>query len=656
MIRKFLVSLAALVLISSVSEAQTPCENGMAGPYPCNNVDLLSTISLEELGGVQNMNDIWGWTHSESGREFAIVGLRNGTTFVEVSDPLNPVVIGFLDSSTGNSLWRDVKVYNNHAFIVSEADSHGMQIFDLTRLLPPFLELPVEFDVDAFYGNFGNAHNIVINEESGYAYGVGTGTFAGGLHIIDIQDPINPVIVGGYAGDGYTHDAQVVMYTGPDQDYVGREIAFCCNEDAVTIVDVTDKLDPQMISTLSYDNSSYTHQGWLTDDQYFFIFNDEIDELDGFTPTTKTLFMDIEDLDFPTLHYEYFGTSPAIDHNLYNEGSLCYQSNYTSGLRVLDVGNVFETDVSELGFFDSQPQGDAVEFTGTWSNYVYFPSGLVIMSDMYGEFFLLQPNLINAYRYAEVCGNASEVEFYIDVTYNQDITGVISTDFLPNNMSVEIGEIEAPGQISVTVNFSDLIETGTYTIPVSVLNGEETLFTENLQIVVENPESITVENMNPENGFSAEVPTVLLSWDWELGEPPYTLTIATDAEFTNVILSEVVANNGFAFDSPGSYYWRLSRTNACGLALDSDVFMFENTSVVSVEEITSAIKIFPNPVTDVMTISGVNGKIEILSSDGRLLKTAQIINDLRLDVSDLSSGVYFLRLKESEHYSRFIKE
>ena len=87
--KKIHLLLAVLSLAVSSLFSQTPCENGMAGIYPCDNVDLMSTISLSELGGVQNMNDIWGWTDSDSGREFALIGMRNGTSFVEVTDPVS---------------------------------------------------------------------------------------------------------------------------------------------------------------------------------------------------------------------------------------------------------------------------------------------------------------------------------------------------------------------------------------------------------------------------------------------------------------------------------------------------------------------------------------------------------------------------------------
>ena len=169
-----------------------------------------------------------------------------------------------------SSLWRDIKVYGNYAFIVSEAGGHGMQVFDLTKLRN-VNNPPVNFSADAIYTGFGNAHNIVINEETARAYGVGTNTASGGLHIVDISNPLNPTILGTFSQDGYTHDAQVVTYIGPDAQYQGKEIAFACNENTITIVDVDDPTDATLISTEGYSGSAYTHQGWLTEDHKYFV-------------------------------------------------------------------------------------------------------------------------------------------------------------------------------------------------------------------------------------------------------------------------------------------------------------------------------------------------------------------------------------------------
>ncbi len=647
--------LAILLLAVSSLFSQTPCENGMAGIYPCDNVDLMSTISLAELGGVQNMNDIWGWTDSDSGREFALIGLRNGTSFVEVTDPVNPLIIGFLATATTNSLWRDVKVFNDYAFVVSEAGGHGMQVFDLTELLIDYDEYPVVFDQSAYYDLFGSAHNIAINEASGYAFGIGTNTFSGGLHFVDINDPLNPQVAGGFGADGYTHDAQIVNYTGPDGDYFEREIAFCCNEDAVTIVDVTDKTDPVQISTLGYDFSAYTHQGWLTEDENFFIFNDEIDETSGFTPTTKTLIMDVRDLDNPVLHYEYLSSSTAIDHNLYTKGSLCYQSNYRSGLRILDIGNVFEQEISTLGFFDSQPMDDFQDYSGTWSNYAYFPSGTVIMSDMYTDFFILRPTLINAYRYAEVCANADGVEFYVDVTSAQPIASAQSTDFLPNNMTLAIGPIESPGRIPVTITFTDLIEEGEYLIPITLFNDGDVLFNEILKIMVTNGTLPTFAGFSPVNGYDSTDPSVIIEWDAIEGLDTYNLVISDAEDFSTILVDEDVEGTSYEFTDQGTFYWKLIAPTSCRIDSESDVRMFSN-NYLGVSEFNKNVKIYPNPALDELSIEGVTGLIQIFSLDGRLAKSVFLEKNSSIDIHELASGTYVLQVEAKNVQLRFVKE
>ena len=193
---------------------------------------------------------------SLDGKEYVLLGRTNGTAFIDISDPTNPIYLGNLNTNTVSSLWRDIKVYNNYAFIVSEASGHGMQVFDLTKLRN-VNNPPVNFSADAVYTGFGNAHNIVINEETG------TGIRRGHQHRIrriahrGHFQPLNPTILGTFSQDGYTHDAQVVNYIGPDAQFQGKEIAFACNENTITIVDVTDPTDATLISTEGYS-------GWPT--------------------------------------------------------------------------------------------------------------------------------------------------------------------------------------------------------------------------------------------------------------------------------------------------------------------------------------------------------------------------------------------------------
>nr|AOE09984.1 regulator [uncultured bacterium] len=378
---KYLLFIISIFLVNQNSIAQTPCENGMAGDYPCNGYDLQSFISLAELD-TDRGNDSWGWTDPDNGDEYAIMGVKNGTVFIDISDPINPIYLGKLPTHNDNSTWRDIKVYQNYAFIVSEASNHGMQVFDLTRL-KNVSNAPEIFNEDAHYDGFGSSHNIVINEETGYAYSVGDNTYSGGAHFIDISDPLNPIAAGGYSDDGYTHDAQVVIYNGPDTDYTGKEIYIGSNEDKVVIVDVTDKNNPQHISSVSYSNFSYTHQGWITEDFKYYILGDESDEINlGFN--TKTIVLDFTDLDNPIHSFDYSGPTLATDHNGYVNGDLFYLANNAAGLRVIDISDISNGEMTEIGFFDSHPLNDFAGYEGIWSTYPYFESGNIVISDREG--------------------------------------------------------------------------------------------------------------------------------------------------------------------------------------------------------------------------------------------------------------------------------
>ena len=357
------------------------CIDGMAGGYPCLNVDLYELVTLAAMGGSRG-NDIWGWTDPVTGKEYALMGMDNGTSFVDISDPEEPVIIGSLATHTSNSSWRDIKVYADHAFIGSEASGHGMQIFDLTQLRD-VVSPPVAFSNTAHYDEFGSSHNIVINEESGFAYSVGSNTCSAGPHMIDISDPVNPVNAGCVSGDGYTHDAQCVNYIGPDPDHAGKEICINSNEDTLTLVDVTNKAAPVQLSRTGYAGAGYTHQGWLTEDHSYFLLDDEGDE-GGFGVNTKTYIWDMRDLDAPTLIGEYFASTTNTDHNQYIVGNHVYQANYGAGLRILNLDDIAAGNLTEVAFFDS---------SSAWSVYPFFESGTVIVSDINLGLFILRPQL-----------------------------------------------------------------------------------------------------------------------------------------------------------------------------------------------------------------------------------------------------------------------
>ena len=389
---------------TSIAGEMRRCADGEVAGFECSEVDLMSVLPVHALGGGRGVivNDIWGWTDPESGREYALVGRSNGTSFVDVTDPGNPRYLGDLPMHEGANanIWRDMKVYANHAYIVADGSGqHGVQVFDLTRLRN-VANPPATFTEDAHYDQIASAHNIVINEGTGFAYVVGASsggtTCGGGLHMIDVREPKNPKFAGcfqdpqtGAAGTGYSHDAQCVQYAGPDTQYTGREICFGANETMLSIADVTNKDSTIAISRAAYPNAAYVHQGWISDDHRYFFMNDEGDELAQLVPRTRTIVWDITDLDDPVLLTEYLGETSATDHNLYVRGNYMYESNYASGLRIIDISD--PANPKEVGYFDTVPGGEnAPGFNGSWSNYPFFASGNIIVSSMREGLFVVK--------------------------------------------------------------------------------------------------------------------------------------------------------------------------------------------------------------------------------------------------------------------------
>lgn len=369
----------------SLGTGPASCDGGSAADFSCLGIDLRSRLSLSSMQGTAG-NDVWGWADAQSGKEYALMGMANGTAFVDVTDPDDPVYLGILPTVTIASPWRDIKVYRDHAYIVADAArAHGMQVFDLTRLRN--VSAPQRFIEDALYGDFGSAHNLAISEETGFAYAVGTDTCNQGLHIIDIAVPNSPLFAGCH--DLFdVHDAHCVSYAGPDVDHANAEVCANFAEDRVELVDVSNKASTVSIASFNYPQLGFVHQGWFTGDHRFLLVGDELDEIDFGVPTRTHIF-DVTDLDAPAYVAAYEGPTASIDHNLYVLGNRVFEANYTSGLRILEFGDLAAADLDEIAFFDTFPAGDNRRFDGAWSVYPFLPSGNILVSDTRNGLFVL---------------------------------------------------------------------------------------------------------------------------------------------------------------------------------------------------------------------------------------------------------------------------
>lgn len=371
--------------------AVVACEGGMAGPYECQNVDMLASFTPEDFGSSSG-NDVWGYYDEETGREIAVVGLDDGVSFIDVTHPVCPEVIGKMESGVRTTMTRDVKVMGDYVLVVAEARDHGMHVFNIRKLFDS-AGAPASLMPDAIYKgdsshSVSNAHNVAVVPGGKYAYIVSTSSCSQGLHIVDMTDPLSPKFVGCYQDDTGIHDTQCLVYSGPDMDHKGKELCFTLNgSDSFSVVDMTDKASPKRISGGDYEGASYSHQGWLTEDERYFLVGDELDE-QRYRHGTITYVFDVNDLDNPKFVGQYESKSMATDHNLYTRDNAAFEANYTAGLRVLDLKNVATAELTEIGFFDSMPNTDSNQMNGAWTAYPYLPSRTVLLNGMNGLFLL----------------------------------------------------------------------------------------------------------------------------------------------------------------------------------------------------------------------------------------------------------------------------
>jgi choice-of-anchor B domain-containing protein len=396
----------------------TACDaaNGMAGPFPCSGIELLAHMPLGAFSSQPGAaNDVWGFVDRRDGREYAIIGLLNGTAVVDVTDPENPAEVGTVRGQTAQ--WRDIKVYQvqdgggdwqAYAYVTADFPEapQGLQIIYLGGL-------PDSISLAATYDGFTRAHNIYLANTDyvtgetlpglkPYAYILGSDKNGGAAHALDLTDPIAPIeVLTPMPGTQYAHDASSLVITDaraaacrsgfnpPEVGHNPCEVLIDFNENTLDLWDVTDKSKPLMLSSTPYPDASYTHSGWWSEDKRFVFVQDELDEQElGLNTTLRTF--DIADLTAPVLTKVWSGPDRNIDHNGFTKGDRYYMSAYRRGLMILDVSD--PNDPREVAFFDTfpVPAENSAVFNGAWGVYPYLPSGTLVVGDIEGGLFVLR--------------------------------------------------------------------------------------------------------------------------------------------------------------------------------------------------------------------------------------------------------------------------
>ena len=339
----------------------------------CNNMQLDGHLNFE-----QETSDITGFYQDD--REFAVVGLQNAAAFVDITDPSSPFEVGRI--SGNNSIWRDLKYWNRHVYIGTEA-SDGVKVVSVDNLDNPSLVSTIS--------DFGNSHNIHIDAD-GYLYVVGASS--NDVWIYELTDhPAMPQLVGTWNGE-YLHDIEVYnnklygagIYTGK-----------------FYIIDVSDKTNPTTLTSYNTGGGYIsTHDCAITDDEHYLITADE-------TTGGRIKIWDIQNYSNINLVSDYWVNLNHSVHNVYIRPgtNLAIISSYADGTRILDISD--PTNPIEVAFYDtSNIEG---LYVGNWGTYAYLPSGNIISSDIETGLYIFSTPLIPqcdvGFDCAGVCGGSS---------------------------------------------------------------------------------------------------------------------------------------------------------------------------------------------------------------------------------------------------------
>lgn len=341
-----------------------------------------------------------------TGKEYALVGTEYGTSIVDISTPSNPVEVFFSPGDT--TIWRDLKVWNDHVYITNDNGGGSLKIIDMSNLPGAITAGDVYVHTGTTYP-FTIAHDIYI-DENGYAYVMGADNGVGGAIFLDLNtNPKVPIEKGRY-NDYYLHDGMVrgdTLWGG------------AINDGFFVVVDVSDKANPVTLATKNTP-STFTHNCWISDDGQTLFTTDEKSNAFVASYDVSNL-SNISELD-------RIQSSPGdlvIPHNTFVLGDYIVTSYYRDGVTIHDARD--PSNLVEVGNYDTSPAFTGDGFNGCWGVYPYLPSGLIIATDIENGLFVLGPTYTPA---AFLKGNVvdSVTTFALDGVQVDILSSTVSTN------------------------------------------------------------------------------------------------------------------------------------------------------------------------------------------------------------------------------------
>ncbi|MEX2189151.1 MAG: choice-of-anchor B family protein [Bacteroidota bacterium] len=327
-----------------------------AFPQGSMNVPLLGTFNPYAATGY---NDCWGYT-AVNGREYALLGVRNGTSIIDITDAPILNEVAFIPSVV--SLWKDIKTYQTYAYVVTDGTGEGIQIIDLS-MLPDTAVL-----VTTFAGTDLTSHNLSIDTTNGILYAQGG---AGLVRVVDLSDPENPEEIPA-SFDGLTHCHDILIQ--------GNKLFISeGSSGTIAIFDVSNPASPVLLSRFGPPDSGYVHNAWPSPDGTLLMTTEE-------TPGKTVKLWDISTADTVWMADDYLAPE-GLAHNVHVKGSHAYISHYKDGLRIVNISN--PNSIFEEGHYDTYDSTLAGNFHGAWGAFPFFNSGKVLISDMESGLFVV---------------------------------------------------------------------------------------------------------------------------------------------------------------------------------------------------------------------------------------------------------------------------
>jgi choice-of-anchor B domain-containing protein len=677
---KIILSLT-LVLAFCFANAQTT--------YPSSNINLIGFINPETVTTSGNIkySGCWGYNQTSKNKEYAVVGSSNGTYFIDITAPASPTVCDYVQGTSSPGVWREVNIYQNYAYVVSDnSPPNSFQIIDM-QYLPDSVHVVHNSNTTHF--ERGHAVYVDVNKAKLYVSGIRfQGSGSANMRVYSLATPSAPVLLRTLAQDypsiTYVHD----MFVRNDTVY-----AHCGNQGLHVYKLTASNTFTALGSLTGYADAGYCHSSSLTKDGKTLIMCDEV-------PTgLRIKSLDVSNLNNITVNalFRPNTNTQFVGHNPYVVGDkYAFVSCYQDGLYLYDISSPATPTIA--GYFDTHPQGGASasnnygssSYNGNWGAFPYTKSGLIVACDMQNGVFILGATAFapaaNFNNAANICSGVAttftDVSTNTPTSWSWNIPGASVTTSTLQNPSVTFtaggvynatliatnasGTNSAVKSITVTAT-PTVITSGVASI---CIGSSATLTASGASTYTWNPGALTGTNIvvSPTTTVTYNViglsgscsntntkiltvnalPVVNASSSSSLMCVGQTVTLSATGAASYTWMPGNITGNTIALSPTVSTTYSVigtSTTNCINTSSAISVSVSACTGINSLIVSDNQFSISPNPSFGIFEVKGTSEAfdVSIYNSIGQLVKfSAQNKNSANIDLSNAAKGIYYL--------------